>query len=215
VHTDYVSRLPGIFDGTGPLSGLGVASWMVGLVMLIAILLSPNGWGWWMDVHSVQGREINGLVFYTINGANYSVNDPQSFPGGRPHQRTVYYLSSQPSNGSLHNTGNEVIDWGLTAGPGVAGAILLATGFATRARRNRLAKSRHVHDSFGQGIPSETIKAIVERNKRTAFNGEDHSPSQISRPPPRWESNNRRSAYCWQLILEGAPARRTPPSSSI
>jgi hypothetical protein len=161
-----MSRLRPVLDGTGPLSGLGVALWMVGLAMLVAILLSPNGWGWWMDVHSVQGHEIDGVVSYTVNGANYSVSDPQSFPGSRPRQRTVYYLSSQPSTSSLHNTGNEVFDWGLTAGPAVAGTILVAVGFAARARRHRLAKSRDVHNSFGQGIPSETINEIVGRNRR-------------------------------------------------
>jgi hypothetical protein len=162
---DPMSRARRIFDGTGPLSGLGLAAWIAGLAMLISILMSPNGWAWWMDVHSVQGREIDGLVYYTVNGVNYSVNDPQSFAGSQPHHRAVYYLTSQPSNASLHNTGNEAFDWGLTAGPGVLGAILVAAGFAQRARYKRVAKSRDTDGSFGNGIPSETIKEIVERNR--------------------------------------------------
>ena len=135
-----MSRLRPVLDGTGPLSGLGVALWMVGLAMLVAILLSPNGWGWWMDVHSVQGHEIDGVVSYTVNGANYSVSDPQSFPGSRPRQRTVYYLSSQPSTSSLHNTGNEVFDWGLTAGPASRRSWLAGQGLRAGARGHKATK---------------------------------------------------------------------------
>lgn len=154
-----------MFDGTGPFSGLGMVAWLVGVVMLMAILMSPNGWAWWMDTHSTRGHETGGLVYYNVDGVNYTINDPNSFAGSQSRERTVYYLSSDPSNGSLNNTGNEVIDWGLTAGPGGAGAVLLLLGFARRARRTRRVSSRDPHGSFGDGIPSATIRAIVEQNK--------------------------------------------------
>lgn len=163
-----MSTLRRVFNGTGPLSGFGIASWLVGLVMLGGILLTPNGWGWWLDVHSVQGHEIDGIVYYVVNGASYTLNDPQSFPGDRPRSKTVYYLPSQPDNASLHNTGNEVIDWGLTVGPGALGAVLLASGFAKRARRNKSAQSRDERNSFGQGIPAETIRALIQRDHPTS-----------------------------------------------
>jgi hypothetical protein len=159
-----MAKLPRILDRTGPFSGLGIACWIVGLVFVVAILLSPNGWGWWLDVHSVQGSEVDGLVYYSVHGANFTLSDPKSLGGGPRRQRTVYYLSSQPSDGSLSNTSTEVLDWGLTVGFGAAGLALLAVGFAMRARRNRLAKLRNP-DSFGQGIPSDTIKAILDRNR--------------------------------------------------
>lgn len=133
--------------------------------MFIALLLTPNGWGWWMDVHSVQGRELDGLVYYSVKGVNFTLNDPQTFPGSKPRQRIVFYLSSQPSSGSLHNTANEVIDWGLTAGPGAVGFVLLATGFAKRHRRKSSLSASDPADSFGHGIPSGTIRAIVSRDR--------------------------------------------------
>jgi hypothetical protein len=160
-----MSRLRRLFDATGPLSGFGVASWFVGLAMLISILMTPNGWGWWHDAHSTQGRESGGIVEYTVNGINYSVDDVQASPNSPLRRRTVYYLSSQPSNGSLHTTFNEVLDWTLTAGPGALGAILLTTGFARRARYRKRTQSRDSHGSFGQGIPSGTIRALIERNR--------------------------------------------------
>jgi hypothetical protein len=156
-----------IFDGTGPFIWLGVASSMVGLAMLGAILMSPNGREWWMDVHSVHGREIDGLVYYTVNGVNYTVSDPQSVASSRPHERTVYFLSTQPSDGSLHNTENQVVDWASTVGPGAVGAIFLAGGFLRRTRHQKRARLLDPHRSFGHGIPSETIHALLERNRRS------------------------------------------------
>lgn len=144
---------------------LGGLFCLVGLAMLVSILMSPNGWGWWMEVHSVQGHEAGGLVYYRVDGANYTLDDPEAAPGGRPQQRTVYYLSSQPSDGSLNNTGTQVLDWGSTAGPGAVGLLLLATGLVRHARARRARTSQDGQDSFGQGIPPETIRAIMDRNK--------------------------------------------------
>lgn len=135
--------------------------------MLMAILLSPSGRGWWLDVQSVQGHEIDGLVFYTVDGSNYSVNDPQWLTGEAPRQRTVYYVPTQPSDGSLENTANQVLDWGSTIGPGVIGATLLAAGFVRRSRLRRRAASLDPHHSFGHGLPPATVKALLERNRRT------------------------------------------------
>jgi hypothetical protein len=153
-------------DGTGPLSGLGIACWIVGLAMLLSIILTPNGWGWWMNFQSVKGREIGGLVYYSVNGMKFSVDDLGAPPGSPPHPRTVYYLRSDPSTGSLHVAANEAVDWGSTAGPGLSGAILISAGFARRARHRELARSRDSHDSFGQGIPSGTVRALLDRNAR-------------------------------------------------
>jgi hypothetical protein len=138
---------------------------MVGLAMFIGVLMSPAEWGWWVDAHSAQGREVDGLVYYSVNGMHYTVADPLSFVGSKPRGRTVYYLGSQPSDGSLHNIGNELLDWSLTAGPGAIGLVLLATGFAPRYRLNGMAGDRDLRDSFGHGIPSETIRDIVSRNR--------------------------------------------------
>lgn len=165
VHTGRMSKLRRVLGGAGYLGVLGGIFCLVGLLMLVTIIMTPDGWAWWMDVHSVQGRQIDGLVYYSVDGVNYTVNDPQVPPGGRPQQTTVYYVSSQPSDGSLNNTGTQLVDWGSTAGPGAAGLILLATGLVRSWRGRRPAGSHGAQESFGHGIPSETIKAIMDRNK--------------------------------------------------
>lgn len=154
-----------VFDGTGPYSGLAALCWLAGLAMFCAILMSPNGRQWWLDVHAVQGRETGGLVYYSVGGTNYTLDDPNAFAGSATRERTVYYLQSDPGGGALHNSANEILDWGLTAGPGALGVALLVTGFARRGRqRKRVAGD--APDAFGQGIPAETIQAIVRRNAR-------------------------------------------------
>jgi hypothetical protein len=159
-----VHRLRRVFDGTGGFSGFALGLWLLAAAMLGGILLSPHGWQWWMDVHSVQGHEKDGLVYYSVRGANYSLNDPHSFSGSTPTTRTVYFLASDPGSGSLHNTLNQVIDWGSTVGPAAIGSALLVTGFVQRSRRRRAAAARDLTESFGYGISSETVRSILARN---------------------------------------------------
>lgn len=153
------------FDGTGPFSGLALLAWLVGLAWFVSILMSTDGVNWWLNARSVQGRELDGLVYYSVQGSNYTVNDPQTFAGAKPRTRTVYYLSSQPGNGSLSNTGNEVLDWSLTAGPGAIGVLLLGAGFVKRYERSRRSPSDGRSDSFGNGIPEETIQQMLGRSR--------------------------------------------------
>ena len=154
-----------MLDGTGPFSGLAVLFWLIGLAWFVSILMSVNGVNWWLNVRSVQGREMDGLVYYSAQGSNYTVNDPQSFAGAKPRTRTVYYISSQPGNGSLSNTGNEVLDWSLTAGPGAIGLLLLGAGFVKRYQRSRRSRTDSRTGSFGDGIPDDTIQQLLGRNR--------------------------------------------------
>ncbi len=165
VHTGRVSSIRRLFDGTGPYSGFAVASWLIGLIWFLTIVMSNNGLDWWLNVSSVQGRDMGGLVYYSVDGVNHTVNDPQSFPGSPTRTRTVYYLPSNPGDATLSNTASQILDWGLTAGPGAIGLGLFATGFAKRRRRSTRAGAQDEPDSFGNGIPTETIKEIVARNR--------------------------------------------------
>lgn len=159
-----MARLRSALAGTGPLSGIGVAIWLAGLAMLCSILMTPDGWGWWMDVHATPGHEADGIVYYDVAGNHYTVTDPQWLSGSAPHARAVYYLADEPGGGSLHDVGTKVIDWSATAGPGVVGAAFVAAGFRKRTRRKRLSDSQDRRESFGYGIPADTISAILGRD---------------------------------------------------
>ena len=153
-----------MLDGTGPYSGFAILFWLIGLVGFLTIWMSADGLDWWLNVHSVQGREQDGLVYYSVNGTNYSANDPGTFAGGAPHPRTVYYLASQPGDGTVNNTPTQILDWGLTVGPGAIGLVLFVIGFAKRRQRSRREANADGRGSFGQGIPPETIRALMKRD---------------------------------------------------
>lgn len=165
VHTGHMAKLRLMFDGTGPYSGFAIACWLVGFIWFLSIVMSADGLSWWLNVHTVQGQEQDGLVYYSVGGTRYTVDDPQSFPGSKPRTMTVYYLPSQPNDATLHNTANQVIDWSLTAAPGVLGLGLFVVGFAKRSGRSRRANASALPDSFGSGIPSETIRALLARDR--------------------------------------------------
>ena len=158
-------RLRRVLDGTGPFTGLALACWLVGLVWFTTILMSSNGLNWWLHSRSVQGRETDGLVYYSVAGVRYTLNDPQTFPGARPRIVTAYYLPSDPGDATLHNTATQILDWGLTVGPGATGAGLFAAGFVKRQKRSRQTGLGDRADTFGHGLPAETIRALIPRSQ--------------------------------------------------
>ena len=148
-------------DGTGPFSGLGLASLAVGFVLLFSILLSPHGWQWWLDAKAVHGNETNGIVLYSFNGQKWSVDDPHSQTRSGP--RTVYVIAADPANAALVNTPTVVLDWSATVGPALVGIGLLWCGFVSRSRRRRRQHDaiEGSLDSFGKGLPSSVVQGIV------------------------------------------------------
>lgn len=125
------------FEGTGLYGGFALTLWVIGLAMFGSILISPHGWQWWMDVRSVQGHEQDGIVYYTVGGVHQTVADQGSDRSG---PATVYFLASDPSDGMLHNTATQVIDWGATTGPVTLGTALMVAGLVKR-RKRRLARA--------------------------------------------------------------------------
>ena len=126
-----------LFEGTGLFGGFALTLWVIGLALFGSILISPHGWQWWMDVRSVQGHEQDGIVYYSVGGAHQTIADQNSDRSG---PATVYFLASDPSDGSLHNTANQVIDWSATTGPVAVGTALMVAGLVKR-RRRRLARA--------------------------------------------------------------------------
>jgi hypothetical protein len=161
VQNALVAKVRGLFEGTGLFGAFAIVSWVAGFAMFVSILLSAGGVQWWLDVHSVQGHEQGGLAIYTVGGKSYAADDINSYRTGPV---TVYYIPSDPSKGSVHNT-KQVLDWAVTGGPGALGAALLSFGLLRRGRQRRKEAGADPNENFGHGIPDETMNALLERNR--------------------------------------------------
>jgi hypothetical protein len=168
-----------LFDGTGPYSGIALGAFLAGSAMLLAILLSPHGWQWWLDAHQVHGREQAGTVYYSFEGRNGTVDDVHSET--RTGLRDVYVIAADPYHGALVNAPTVLLDWSVTAGPGVIGVVLLAYGFIRRSRiRNRQRAVELIGaEQHGYAIPTEVIRNIVSQRDEAGRRG----------PPTRQQRN--------------------------
>ena len=167
-----VTGLRRFFNGTGPYSGVAGGAFLLALAMLLAVLLSPHGWQWWLDAHAVHGHESGGVVTYSFDGQNWSVDDTRSLTRSGP--RTVYVIAAAPYDGSLTNTPTVILDWALIAGPCSIGAGLLGLGFIRRSgtRRRQVEVDRGRMERHGHSIPSHLIREILaERAADTSRRG--------------------------------------------
>jgi hypothetical protein len=152
-----------VFEGTGGLSVVAAAMVFVGTVFLLAILISPGSWEWWSG-KQVMGNEQNGVVYYSYQGRNYSLDDVNSFRTG---PRPVWFDPSNPSNAVLTVAVARVSDTALTAGPYALALVFLAAGFRRR-RRNRRRQQDPSFDPFiayGEGIDQVTIDRILSEKR--------------------------------------------------
>jgi len=173
-----------LLDGTGPFSGLAVGAFTLGLLMLGSILLSPNGWQWWLDAKAVRGHEQDGIVSYSFEGQNWSIDDPHSL--SRTGPRTVYVIAVDPGDGALVNTPTAILDWTLTTGPGVLGIGLVVIGFLrrSRTRHRQMSYDQDASDTYGHGIPSTVIhRTTPARHRDTESEGPAHRPNSDDAVP--------------------------------
>lgn len=161
-----VGSLRRFFDGTGPYSGIAGGTLVFGLAMLLAVLLSPHGWQWWLDTHQVRGRESDGIVAYSYGGQTWTIDDSKSPTRSGP--RTVYVIAAAPNDGTLQNTPTVILDWTVIGGPGLIGAGLLAFGFVRRSqsRRRQVEAQRNGVDT--RLLHSFERDGIVPERARTA-----------------------------------------------
>ena len=169
-----------LFEGTGAFPWIGLGFVVLSVLFVASILLSPDGWQWWLTAKTVHGSEQDGLVYYTYGGSNYAVSDPNSLRTG---SRTVYVISSNPSAGALSDAGT-ILDWTVTAGPVVVAAGFVAWGFRRRSQINRrhAARQNGVEGTSGGGLDSETVRRLIAEQKT---GGQRRTtPSTATQDPP-------------------------------
>jgi hypothetical protein len=159
-----------------PVIGLGFL--VLGVLFLLSILLSPDGWQWWLNAKTLHGREQDGIVYYSYRGMNYAVNDPDSLRQG---SHLVYLIPSKPYAGELNETGNRVFDWAVTGGPVFVAAGFVAWGFRRRTQINRrkTTDGKDSEGTFGEGLDRTTVRRLI---------AEQNSGGQSRAAPPATRS---------------------------
>jgi hypothetical protein len=154
-----------LFWGTGGLPWAGFVFAVVGVVFLILILLSPDGWQWWMDVKTVHAQEQNGIVSYSYRGHDYTIDDIGSLRSG---PRVVYLIPSDPADGALKTRFNRTFDWSITAGPLLIAVVFVSAGFVHKGlNRRRLDAARSSSEgSYGLGLDEDTIRRLLAQQKK-------------------------------------------------
>jgi len=171
-----LSALKRRFWGTGGLPWAGFVFAVVGVVFLVLLLLSPDGWQWWMDVKTVHGQEQSGVVSYSYRGLHYTVDDVGSLRSG---PRLVYLIPSDPADGALKVRANQIFDWSITAGPLLIAVAFVSAGFVHKSRnRRRLDAARSSSQgAYGLGLDEETIRRLLAQQK-DAGQSRPQSPSK-------------------------------------
>jgi hypothetical protein len=169
-----VGALKRRFFGTGGLPWVGFVFAVVGVVFFVLILLSPGGWQWWMDVKAVHAQEQNGIVSYSYQGRNYTIDDVGSLRTG---PRLVYLIPSNPADGALKVRANQIFDWSITAGPLLIALAFVGAGFVHKSRgRRQLEEARSSSGgSFGLGLDEDTLRRLLAQQR---------DGGQRPRPPP-------------------------------
>lgn len=158
-----VKALRRVFDGAGPASAIGVALVALGTIFVFVVLSSPGAWQWF-GARAVAGQESGGVVTYTYQGHNYSLDDVRAFGGSGA--KTVYLNPANPTEATLGVTVAEVSYTAFVALPYLMGVGFLTFAFVRRRRIRKRSKDWEEYGPlrpYGSGIDSETVKRLIAR----------------------------------------------------
>ncbi len=150
------------FEGTAPMLVGASVFFIVGCLFLVGALTGPTRVQW--TGRSVQGTERGGIVYYSYNGQNYSLDSTSRFMSN-----TVYFDPSDPHSAMLGNAADRVLDIVTVAGPYAIATIILVVGTSRRIRRRRARRrdlSSGTTASFGQGLDPALVRRLIERNAK-------------------------------------------------
>lgn len=150
-------RIRDAFDGSGLVISAAVFFFALGLILIPVVFLSSVRW----TGTSVQGVDRGGIVYYTYNGQNYSLDDTSRFDS-----HTVYFRPSRPdTTAQLGNSAATVVDIGSVAVPFLIGLAIV--GFETRRIwRTRRTRNNPAAIGFGHGLDLEVVHRLLDERRR-------------------------------------------------
>ena len=152
-----VFRFRNALEGNGFIVSVAVFFLALGLILIPFVLLSSVQF----TGTAVQGVDRGGIVYYTYNGQNYTVDDTSRF-----NSHTVYLRPKRPdTTAELGNTPTKVLDVAIVAVPFLI-AFTITGVEARRYWRFRRAQYKPVPVGFGQGLDHEVLHRLIEKRRQ-------------------------------------------------
>jgi hypothetical protein len=147
------------FDGDGPMM-IGASFFLVVGSILLAVVLTSSTRVQWTGT-SVKGVERGGIVYYTYDGQQNSLDDTSRFMSS-----TVYLDPSKPeSTAMLGNVADRVVDVVSVVVPYSIAAIILGVGVTRRVRWRR-RNNDPTASGFGYGLDPEVVQRLIQKQRQ-------------------------------------------------
>ncbi len=152
-----IARLRNAFDGSGFVIAAAIFFFALGLILIPVVFLSSVRW----TGTEVQGTERGGIVYYTYNGQNYSLDDTSRFD-----THTVYFRPSRPdTTAQLGNSASTFVDVASVAVPFLIGLAIVSMEIR-RIWRTRRTRNNPAAIGFGHGLDLEVVHRILDERRR-------------------------------------------------
>jgi hypothetical protein len=145
-------------DGDGALIAAAAFFLALGSLLLVVALTSSSRVQW--TGTSVHGVERGGIVFYSYDGQNYSLDDTSRFLS-----HTVYLDPAKPATTAmLGSIGDRIVDLVSVLGPYGIAAVIIVVGVRRRRHYRRRANDPSA-GGFGYGLDPEVVHRLIERRR--------------------------------------------------
>jgi hypothetical protein len=146
------------FDGDGPML-LGASFFFVVSALLLTVVLTSSTRVQWTGT-SVKGVERGGIVYYTYDGQQNSLDDTSRFMSSR-----VYLDPSNPeSTAMLGDVADRVVDVASVSVPFLIGVTIVGVGVTRRIRWRRRANDPAA-GGFGHGLDPEVVQRLIQKQR--------------------------------------------------
>ena len=156
-----VVRLRSAIEGNGFIVSVAIFFLALGVILIPFVFLSSVQF----TGTAVQGIDRDGIVYYTYNGQNYSLDDTSRF-----NSHTVYFRPSRPdTTAELGNTPMKVVDVVIVAVPFLIAFTIIGLE-ARRYWRYRRARFKPAPVGFGYGLDPEVLQRLIDKRRRDDAN---------------------------------------------
>ena len=151
-----VTRFRSALEGNGFIVSVAIFFLALGLILIPFVLLSSVQF----TGTAVQGTVRGGIVYYSYNGQNYSLDDTSRF-----NSHTVYFRPSRPdATAELGNTPTKVLDVAIVAVPFLIVFVIVGVE-SRRYWRYRRARFAPAPVGFGHGLDPEVLQRLNAKRR--------------------------------------------------